>query len=163
MQQPVIWYDSWTTLGKMSECEIPCAWRSRPSHPTRWMSLMSSSVSISASSSSSSHLAFTVSFSSLAAEPLYGSHEKCRHQRMTLLGYYELMWSKREERKKTLVMDHKLPPPPPPFFFLLRSDCDLIWVSAPSEVIGASGAKRFLLRLFVLEVRRRGTVKGWNN
>lgn len=50
-------------------------------------------------------------FPSLSAEPFYGSLEKCQHQRTTLLGYYELMWSKTGKdggRKKTLVMDHKL-------------------------------------------------------
>lgn len=67
-----------------------------------------------------SPLTFWPSRSFLSLQPsrrshFYGSHEKRRHQRMTLLGYYELMWSKRgkrrrrkEGRDKTLVMDHKL-------------------------------------------------------
>lgn len=49
-------------------------------------------------------------FPSLSVEPFYGSPEKCRHQRTTLLGYYELMWSKtgKDGGRETLVMDRKL-------------------------------------------------------
>lgn len=74
----LIWFID--SVGKDQRGWIFSAWFSQPSHRTRWMSLMSSSVSISASS----HLAFTLSLSGLlAAQTLYGSHEKCGHQRMT--------------------------------------------------------------------------------
>lgn len=77
----------------MSECEIPSAWRSlafRSDKMNELDELFSFRLSL---------LAFGLHgfFPSLAVEPLYGSHEKWRHQRMTLLGYYEPVRRQRGE------------------------------------------------------------------
>lgn len=119
--------DSESVLRKTSECEISSAWHSGPSQQTRWMSLMTSWVSTEASL----HLDFMLLHFPVT---LWESWE----MPLSKEDFVRILWSDGKgggrghgrERKKTLVMDHKL--------YCVRND--VIWSGC--QPIGADRRER---------------------